>query len=190
MVDGLPPADASDVREAMTHTSICGHSCLDEGDNGLNTDPRLTLNFCARALSDEYIRLRANGYGSHEIVQYFERVGARVGMTLADAYRDRAPDGSLASFAQSPLGRFAFDTPELPVGEADAVQYPDTVPPRGFYAESFPDMSLADRQAAVARVRFSSEYDANETELVYERRQRALDYANAVASKRNTAEIH
>lgn len=189
-VEGLPPADASDIRSVLTHPSACGHSCLEDGANGLATDPRLTLNFCAKALSDEYIRLRSNGVGSHEIVQYFERLGARVGMSIADAYRNRNSDGARTSFARSPLGRFAYDNPELPVGEVDDVQYPESVPPKGFYAESFPDSSVADKQAAISRIRFSSEYDANETELVYERQQRVLTYANAVAVKRNTAETH
>lgn len=171
---GLPPADASDVIQALTHPEVCGENCLDEAERPA-ANSGITAEACARALVRQYNELVQSGASSAAVATWLDDVTARVHLTLPDAYR-------ATPLIHGPTAQTA--SPSNGLIDGDAEVYGGSIPARGFWDRCSPNPETL----ATGRLRYEDEISDDEAEVLRQRMRRIknfLEDARAQAFRQN-----
>jgi len=171
-MEGLPPADASDVLDLLLYTEACGD--FDDEDDHV-PDDRLTTTLACQAIISRYRELRRAGADEETISQWLESIRHRVSMTLADAYRGLPLIFGSSETSLSTLGDLTRDDTEV-YGEGRVLE--------GFFARS-----LAGADLDYDRVGVIDEDSGdplvvteNEKDLIAERQRRILAYVESLST--------
>jgi hypothetical protein len=158
----VPGADAADIREQMSHPSVCGHSCLDEADAANGEGNGLTATYVVRAFL-----AKLNTMTDSAVEEWLQETTERPGLTLPDAHRNGTLYYSKDERAVAKVSESFFD-------EADARLYPDGITLDGFFSKSFPDIDSSDPTAGM---RFHSDMTPEERNIITQRRRAAAAVA-------------
>lgn len=176
-VSGMPPADASDIISQLTNVLPCGNRCGAEDSAGdAEVNDRLTSTFAARAIANEYFRLKENGAGVDSIMEWANELRHRATLTLSDAYRDSPVVWGKSENEPGLLEDLTRDDLEV---------YGEGSPPRGFFASSFigPDLDYERVRIHVEPPESSEVIDGiltdNEKDLLRSRLQAVLDFVQS-----------
>ena len=183
VVDPLdPPDDEAPLAESdpledlwpqFQHPEVCGSRC-GGGTAAAGALSGARINDLVTAFYDKYIQKRET-LREEELREWLQEVRSRPGMSFVDAYR-----GAEIVMGDTETQETVLEGME----EGDSRIYPDSTPPRGFYAATFlsSDPSPEDVAVAVGDMgeREAVPVDA-EYALLVERRNRILDFVRSLS---------